>query len=72
MGPEIKAEIIRQFAARVVTEQNITSDVISEVINRDRGMTLSPRTVRYHMEKLGLSSIKKALPELVRTLKKNS
>lgn len=72
VGSEIKAEIIRQFAARVVTGQSAASDVLSKIINRDRGVTLSPRTVRWHMEKLGLGSIRKTLPDLVRTLKKTS
>jgi hypothetical protein len=72
VGPEKKAEIIQQFAARVVTGQSTSSDVLAEVVNADSEMRLSPRTVRWHMEKLGLGSIKRTLPELVRTLKKNS
>ena len=72
VGPEKKAEIIQQFAARVVTGQSTSSDVLAKVVNADSEMTLSPRTVRWHMEKLGLCSIKKTLPELVRTLKKTS
>lgn len=72
VGPEKKAEIIQQFAARVVTGQSTSSDVLAKLINADSEMTLSPRTVRWHMKKLGLGSIRKTLPELVRTLKKTS
>lgn len=72
VGPEKKAEIIQQFAARAVTGRSISSDVLAKVVNADSETTLSPRTVRWHMEKLGLSSIKKTLPDLVRTLKKTS
>ena len=72
VGPEKKAEIIQQFAARVVTGQSTSSDVLAKVVNADSEMSLSPRTVRWHMEKLGLGSIKRTLPELVRTLKKTS
>jgi hypothetical protein len=72
VGPEKKAEIIQQFAARAVTGQRTSSDVLAEIINADSEITVSPRTVRWHMEKLGLGSIKKSLPELVRTLKKTS
>ena len=72
VGPEKKAEIIQQFAARVVTGQCTSSDVLAEVVNADSEIALSPRTVRWHMEKLGLGSIKKTLPELVRALKKTS
>ncbi|MDA1043812.1 MAG: hypothetical protein O3C57_01170 [Verrucomicrobia bacterium] len=72
VGPAEKAEIILQFAARVVTGQCTSSDVLAEVVNEHSKSSLSPRTVRWHMEKLGLSSIKRTLPELVRTLKKTS
>ena len=72
VGPEKKAEIIQQFAARVVTGQCTSSDVLAEVINEHSEIALSARTVRWHMEKLGLGSIKRTLPELVRTLKKTS
>jgi transposase len=71
-GPEIKAEIIRQFAARVVAGQNAASDVISAAISEERGVALSPRTVRWHMQKLGLGGIRKTLPGLVNALKKTS
>jgi len=72
VGPEKKAEIIQQFAARVVTGQSTSSDVLAKVVNAGSEVALSPRTVRWHMEKLGLGGIKKTLPELVRTLKKTS
>lgn len=72
VGPEKKAEIIQQFAARVVTGQSTSSEVLAEVVNADSEMPLAPRTVRWHMEKLGLNNIKKTLPDLVRTLKKTS
>ena len=72
VGPEKKAEIIQQFAARVVTGRSTSSDVLARVVNADSEVPLSPRTVRWHMDKLGLSGIKKTLPDLVRTLKKNS
>ena len=32
--------------------------------------TISPRTIRWHMNKLGLMKIKKTLPDLVTALKK--
>ncbi len=72
VGPEKKAEIMQQFAARVVTGQSTSSDVLAKVVSADSETTLSPRTVRWHMEKLGLGSIRKTLPELVHTLKKTS
>jgi gamma-glutamyl-gamma-aminobutyrate hydrolase PuuD len=65
-----KAEIIRQFAARAVTGHSIASDVLTEMVNNQTQTTLSSRTVRWHMNKLGLTSIKNTLPELVEELKK--
>jgi len=72
VGPEKKAEIIRQFAARVVAGQSTSSDVLARAVSVDGEKALSSRTVRWHMEKLGLGGIGKTLPELVRTLKKTS
>lgn len=70
VGPEMKAEIIQQFAARAVTGKTTSSDELAKMLNADSKTTVSPRTVRWHMAKLGLDSIRETLPELVRTLKK--
>jgi hypothetical protein len=70
--PEIKAELVQQFTANVITGRPTSSQVISEHINKRCNLTLSDRSIRLHMEKLGLSEIKKSLPELVETLKKTS
>jgi len=72
VGPTQKAEIIRQFAARVVTGHSISSDVITDLVNDQTNASLSSRTIRWHMNKFGLTSIKNTLPELVKELKKNS
>ena len=72
VGPEIKAEIIQQFVARTVTELSTSSDELAKAISENSETSLSPRTVRWHIEKLGLDKIKKSLPELVNALKKTS
>jgi len=72
VGPIQKAELIRQFAARTVTGHSTASDVLVELINENTQTKVSSRTVRWHMNKLGLVKIKKTLPELVDTLKKSS
>jgi len=72
VGPEIKAEIIQQFAARIVTGLSTSSDELAKVISAQSETSVSPRTVRWHIEKLGLGTIKKSLPELVNALKKTS
>lgn len=71
VGPEEKAEIIQQFVARAVTGHSTTSEVLAKLVNERTDVGVSPRTVRWHLNKLGLTGIKKTLPELVATLKKN-
>ena len=69
-----KAVLIENFAARAVTGHSVSSQALAEIINKDASQTsvISPRTVRWHMNKLGLMGIKKTLPELVNDLKKTS
>ena len=73
-GPSAKAELIQNFAARTVTDHPVSSQTLAKIINESlqATLTISPRTVRWHMNKLGLMSIKKTLPELVDSLKKKS
>lgn len=70
VGPEQKAEIIQQFAARAVTGHSTSSAVLADAVNEKGPNRLSDRTVRWHMNKLGLRDIGKTLPVLVDTLKK--
>lgn len=70
VGSAQKAELIQQFSARSVTGLSTASDVLAELVNEQTHAKLSPRTVRWHFNKLGLASIKKSLPKLVDTLKK--
>ena len=68
----IKAELIKHFVARAVTGYSTSSYVLTELINDTEKTNISSRTIRWHMNKLGLMKIKKTLPELVKTLKKQS
>jgi len=67
----VKAELIKHFAARAVTGHSTSSQALAELINDTQKTTISSRTIRWHMNKLGLMKIKKTLPKLVETLKKN-
>jgi hypothetical protein len=71
-GPSAKAELIQHFAARAVTGHPVSSQALAELINdsMEAALPISARTVRWHMNKLGLTEIKQTLPELVNTLKK--
>lgn len=68
----VKAELIQHFAARAVTGYSTSSQALTELINGTKKTSISSRTIRWHMNKLGLMKIKKTLPELVNSLKKNS
>ena len=71
IGLEEKAELIQHFTAHIVAGRKVSGESLAKVIKEQTGTVVSPRTVRKHMQKLGLNNIKKTLPELVATLKKN-
>jgi len=70
--PETKAEVIQQFSANAAVRKKTSSSALSEDIKARCGLDLSPRTIRFHIEKLGLSKIRKTLPEIITSIKKNS
>jgi hypothetical protein len=72
VGPEQKAEIILQLVARSMAGQSTSSDVLAEVVNERTQAKVSARTIRWHVQKLGLTKINETLPQLVEALKKNS
>lgn len=67
---EIKAEMIQQFVANLVIHRNVSSEKLSKDLKDRCDIDLPSRTIRYHIEKLGLSKIRKSLPELIDSLKK--
>lgn len=68
--PEVKAELIEQLAARSITGQSTSSEVLAEQVSQRTQTSVSPRTVRLHIQKLGLARVRKGLPKLVEALKK--
>jgi len=68
--PEIKAELIQQYVLASVSNQKTSGTSISRQLKERCELNLSDRTIRYHIAKLGLSDIKKTLPELIADLKK--
>jgi len=72
VNQEIKADLIQNFAARAISGYSTSSQALTNDINERRETNISPRTIRWHMNKLGLLKIKKSLPDLVKTLKKKS
>lgn len=70
--PEIKAELIQQYTLACICNQKTSGKSISHQLKERCELDLSERTIRYHIAKLGLSNIKKTLPQLIEDLKKNS
>lgn len=71
-NPEIQAEMFQQYIANLVTGRSVSSQILSENLKERYNIELSARTIRYHLNKSGLSKIKKTLPQLIESLKKNS
>ena len=70
VGPEQKAALIEQLAARAITGHNTSSEVLAAQVNEQTEAGVSARTIRWHIRHLGLSDIRHSLPQLVETLKK--
>lgn len=68
--PEIKAELIQQFVVEILSKGMPTGKQLSQVLNERCEINMSDRTARHHISKLGLSRIKRSLPELLADFKK--
>ena len=68
----IKAEIIQQCVANIISGKSASSEKIVKDIQNRCKLTLSARSVRYHIQKLGLKYIDKTLLEIIAAAKKNS
>ena len=54
----------------IVTSGKSSGNLLAKQLNKRCKLTLSERSIRYHIEKLGLSKVKKSLPQLISGLKK--
>jgi transposase len=67
---KVKAELIQQFAADLITSGRTSGSKISAELKERCNITIPPRTVRYHLARMGLGKIKGSLPQLVSAVKK--
>ena len=58
-NPEIQTEMLQQYIANLVTGRSVSSQILAENLKE-----------RYHLNKSGLSNIKKTLPQFIESLKK--
>lgn len=68
--PEVKAELIQQYAIACITNQGTSGKSLSTQLKNRCNLDLSERTIRYHIKKLGLDKVKFTLPGLLEKLKK--
>ena len=69
---EAKTEMIQQYIANLVNKQRTSSQAVSEDLKERCNLDLPSRTIRLHIEKMGLSKIKNSLPGLIDNFKKKS
>ncbi len=67
---EVKAELIQQFVLDIVAEGRASGRSLSEHLAGRCELSLSERSIRDQLGKLGLSRIKESLPNLLSALKK--
>jgi hypothetical protein len=69
---QVKAELIQQFILDLVAGRRVSGRLLSEHLRDRCSLSLPARSIRDQLGKLGLSRIKKSLPELLARVKKNS
>ncbi len=69
--PAVKAELIQQFVLDIVSSGKSSGKLLANHLQQRCELILSERSIRDHINKLGLSGIKKSLPHLLSALKKN-
>jgi len=69
---ETKGEIIQQFVIDVITGKSASGERLAGELKERCEVDVSARTIRLHLNKLGLSGIKESLPALLEEVKKNS
>jgi len=70
--PEVKSELVQQFALNAVSGRRTSGRAIAEDLQQRCEIEVSERTVRLHLDRLGLSRIANSLPELLEEQKKTS
>jgi hypothetical protein len=70
--PEVKAELIQQFVLDIVTHGKTSGELLAQHLNERCNLVLSSRSILHHVSAMGLTRIKKSLPEYLEELKKKS
>jgi len=70
--PEVKAELVQQFTVDLITRGQTSGEAIAAELQERCQITVPARTVRHHLARMGLPSIKQSLPRLLAAVKKTS
>jgi len=70
--PEVKSELVQQFVINALSGWPTSGRAISEDLRQRCDIHVSERSVREHLNKLGLTKIADSLPELLEAQKKTS
>jgi hypothetical protein len=70
--PQLKSELIQQFVIDIVTEGSTSGKQLAKHLEERCQITLSSRSILYHLSKLGLRHIMSSLPGLLEDAKKKS
>ena len=70
--PEVKAELVQQFAIDVIAHGKTSGEAISAELQDRCQITVPARTVRHHLARMGLPRIRQSLPQLLAAVKKTS
>ena len=72
LTPSLKEEVMLQYSANIMTNRSTSSECLVDDIQRRSGLSVSARTLRYGIAKLGLKRLSADLLGLVDDLKKGS
>jgi hypothetical protein len=72
VSQEVKAEIIQQYVLNLQTDGRTSSDALRNDLLERCAIALSARTIRLHVNNLGLRRIRDSLPQLLAQVKKTS
>ena len=70
VSTEVKAELVQQFVLDLAQFGHTSGQSLSDHLKERCHVHLPARTVRFHLQKMGLSQIKDSLPELLKAVKK--
>jgi hypothetical protein len=69
--PEVKAALVSQFVAHIVTNRSTSSAAIADELKKiECSRHMSDRSIREHIAKMGLRTVGRLLPQLIQELKK--